>query len=246
GPTGRAGAAGRRGLGLAHGQLAPGAAGRAVPRERARLRADRPPRRAARRAAGQPVPRRRLGRRGLARDTGRCRVALLRRRPRELIAQEPLQYLARRVARDHVDEGDRLGLLEARELAVAPLEHLALGQRVVLLHHDRERRLAPFRAGLSDHRDLADLRAAEDHVFDLGRVHVLAAGDHHVLHPVLDVDEALLVDGGDVARVEPAVLDRLGRRLGALPVLLHDVLAADDHLALLAGRDALAVVVDHA
>ena len=50
----------------------------------------------------------------------------------------------------------------------------------------------------------------------------------------------------DVAGVEPAAAQRLRRRLRALVVALHHVVAADDDLAALAGRHRLSCVVDDA
>jgi hypothetical protein len=47
-------------------------------------------------------------------------------------------------------------------------------------------------------------------LLDLARVDVVAAADDHVLLAVDDEEVAVLVDAGHVARVEPAVLDRLG------------------------------------
>ena len=71
------------------------------------------------------------------------------------------------------------------------------------------------------------------HALDLGRVHVLAAGDHHVLHAVGDEQEAVVVEVADVAGVEPALgVDGGAGGLGLVPVALHDVRAAGAHLAL--------------
>ena len=51
-----------------------------------------------------------------------------------------------------------------------------------------------------------------------------------------------------VAGVEPAAPERLGRGLGPLVVALHHVVAAHDHLAhrLAVGRDVVHLLVDHA
>ena len=57
--------------------------------------------------------------------------------------------------------------------------------------------------------------------------------DDHLLLAALDVDAALLVDAADVAGVQPAVLERLRRRLGRAVVALGDVVAADEDLAVL-------------
>ena len=44
-----------------------------------------------------------------------------------------------------------------------------------------------------------------DHFFHFTGVHVLAAGENHVLHPINDVEETLFIPLGQVARVEPSV-----------------------------------------
>ena len=88
---------------------------------------------------------------------------------------------------------------------------------------------------------------AHDGVLDLGRVHVLAAGHDHVLHPVVQVEVAVLGEVAGVARSEPAVLgDRLGRLGGVVPVAHHHLDALDPHLADLPGPDVLAVGPDGA
>jgi hypothetical protein len=57
--------------------------------------------------------------------------------------------------------------------------------------------------------------AAQDRVLHLGRIDVLAAGDDHVLHPVVDEEVAVLVAVAGVAGSQPAVgPDRLGGGLG--------------------------------
>ncbi len=76
-----------------------------------------------------------------------------------------------------------------------------------------------------------------DPVLDHGRRDVLAArGDDEFLLAPGDREVAVLVEGADVAGVEPAVGQRLGGRRLVLPVLLEDVLAVQQHLAVV--RDA--------
>ena len=65
-------------------------------------------------------------------------------------------------------------------------------------------------------------------VLHLGAVHVLAAGDDHVLRPVDEVDVALVVHVAEVAGAVPPVDERGGRLLGLVPVADHDVGAADE------------------
>ena len=75
--------------------------------------------------------------------------------------------------------------------------------------------------------------------------HVLAARDDHVLHPVDDVEEALLVTTCHVAGTEPAVLERLGRSLLVAEVALQHLLATNHYLADDTGRALDHVLVDH-
>src|SRR5581483_6487482 len=109
---------------------------------------------------------------------------------------------------------------------------------------DRTDLLAEHRMGDADHRRFGDGRVLEEHALDLDAVDVLAAADEHVLGPVDDVDEALVVEAGDVAAVQPAVSERLGRGLGLVPVALDDVRSADPELADLTGGQCIAVAVD--
>ena len=61
-----------------------------------------------------------------------------------------------------------------------------------------------------------DGRVAREHVLDLERMHVLAAGDDHVVEPAVEPEVAVLVEPADVAGVVPAVADLL--RVGVRPV----------------------------
>jgi hypothetical protein len=71
-------------------------------------------------------------------------------------------------------------------------------------------------------------------VLQIGRRDVLSAGgDDDVLLATGDVEEAVLVDPAQVAGVEPAVDEDLGRRAVFLAVAAEDVRAADEHLAVL-------------
>ena len=86
----------------------------------------------------------------------------------------------------------------------------------------------------------------DQHRLDLGRVDVLATGDDHVLHAVLQEQVTLLVEDAEVARVEPAAVgDRLRGGVEPVPVALHHVGALDDDLADLARLHILHPVVDH-
>ena len=75
----------------------------------------------------------------------------------------------------------------------------------VLEDDDRGHRLLPLGVLAPDHGGVGDLGVAQQHLLDLGRDDVLAAADDQVVDPVLDVEEAFLVDVAEVAGVEPAV-----------------------------------------
>jgi hypothetical protein len=83
-----------------------------------------------------------------------------------------------------------------------------------------------------------------DHLLDLPGVHVLTAGDDHVLLPVDDVEEPLFVPPGHVTRLEPPAVER---RLGPLlvaPVALEHLLGLDHDLTDDTGRALVHRVVD--
>jgi hypothetical protein len=88
-------------------------------------------------------------------------------------------------------------------------------------------------------------RIAVQGVFHLGAVDILAAGHDHVLGPVDEENEALLVLVAQVTGAVPAV-DQGGSRLGRLvPISDHDVRAAHGELSDLARRTAGPVDVNH-
>ena len=82
------------------------------------------------------------------------------------------------------------------------------------------------------------------HFLNLARVDVLAATDDHVLLAAHDVEIAILIKTAVVARSDPSVAQGVrGSRL-VVPVTLHDLLAADEHLADLACGKRLPAVID--
>src|SRR6202000_283316 len=88
------------------------------------------------------------------------------------------------------------------------------------------------RTTVADHDALGDQLVLADLRLEVRRGDVLAArGDDDVLFAAGDLDEAFGVDLADVAGVEAAGDDRLGRRLGVLVVPLEDVRALDQDLA---------------
>ena len=83
----------------------------------------------------------------------------------------------------------------------------------------------------------------EDRILHFGRIDVFAARNDHVLHAVMDVEEAVLVEIACVARMEESVTDRFGRCIGPVPVTLHHEARLDHDLAHLAGWHGISVTV---
>ena len=84
---------------------------------------------------------------------------------------------------------------------------------------------------------------AVQHLLDLDRVDVLAAGDDHVLLAVDERQIAVLAELAQVASEEPAVPDCVAGRVFHLPIADEDVVAADDELADLTSRKVLTELV---
>ncbi|MCY1286701.1 hypothetical protein D9M70_356770 [compost metagenome] len=106
--------------------------------------------------------------------------------------------------------------------------------------------LAPLVAGDADHRALRHGRVAGEGGLDLGGIDVLATGNDHVLDPVADVDETLLVHVAAVAGVHPAAPQRLGGGFRLVPVAHHHVRSAHHDLADGAARHLVVLGIDDA
>ena len=70
--------------------------------------------------------------------------------------------------------------------------------------HDRAHLLAQDRVRNADDGGIGHGGVLVEDALDLDAVDVLATADQHVLGPVDDVDEAVLVEAGHVAGVQPA------------------------------------------
>src|SRR5512139_3109615 len=117
-------------------------------------------------------------------------------------------------------------------------------RRRCVLHDHRADLLAVPRVGDPDDGHLVHQRVMGEDLLDFTRVDVEPAPQNHVLLPVDDRDEPLLVLDGQVTGSEPVVDDRGLGRLGAVPVALHHVVAADHYLADLARREQLDAVLE--
>src|SRR5581483_11137091 len=167
----------------------------------------------------------------------------------QLVAQVAFADLAGGVAGQlAVPEPDANRDLERRQpVPAVPLQLLDGHGRALLELHHRADLLAEDVVGDAEDGRVGYRRVLEQRGFDLGRIDVLATPDDHVLGPVGDRDEPVLVEAGDVAGAQPAAgQERLRRGLGLVPVPLHDVRAAHPQLAGLADRQVVALLVDDA
>ena len=85
--------------------------------------------------------------------------------------------------------------------------------------------------GDTHRHSLLQLGVLVEHLFDVSRVDVKAAGDDHILLAVHDAKVAVLVHAGDIARVQPAILEDVGRLLRHVPVAFHHLGSLDAQLA---------------
>ena len=92
------------------------------------------------------------------------------------------------------------------------------GPRSVVQNDKCQRGLDPACMRNADYGCLGDGRMIQQHSLDLGRVHVLATADDHVLLALDEPEISLLVEPGQIAAVKPAAGERLLGRL-RLPVI---------------------------
>ena len=109
---------------------------------------------------------------------------------------------------------------------------VSAARHVRIERHERGHERAP----VADHDRVRDLGVRLEVVLEVRGRDVLAARrDEDVLLAVGDRDEAVVVDLGDVARVEPAVgVEHLARRRFVLEIAGEDGRAADQELAVVA------------
>src|SRR5438445_3490266 len=174
-----------------------------------------------------------------------------RRRPSRAGAPPGLDRLAIhgtiRRAGQRVGEGHRVRPFEAGDLRADEVDDLLHGVAIGRSHlDDRLDRLAPLDVGDPVDARGPDAVHLDDHRFDLGRIHVLAAGlDQLFFRLAPDVVEpAVLVEAPDVAGVMPAVAQGVGGHVRLAEVALEHARAAPDDLARRAGRHLAVVVVD--
>src|SRR5882724_5279642 len=148
-----------------------------------------------------------------------------------LLPQQEFLDFSRGCLRQH-SEHHVARRLEAREVRTAVVDDLLFGDlRVRFQLDERARRFAPLRVGLRDHCRREHRRVPVEHVLDLQRRNVLAAGDDDVLGAVLDLDVAVGLHHREIARAEPAAREGVLGRPAVLEVALHGDVAAEHDLA---------------
>src|SRR5690606_3609698 len=111
--------------------------------------------------------------------------------------------------RQRGDEPVGPGPLVAGQHRVLPAVLFALGRGERVVGGDRvgHHELAPMLVRYAHHQGVGDLGVLVEHFFHLHRVHVLPTGDDHVVLAAHDGDVLLAVPRGEVADVEPAVVE---------------------------------------
>src|SRR3954469_11420141 len=164
-----------------------------------------------------------------------------------LLPQRQLRELAGRRMRQLLHEYDIIGHPPLGDLAFVEAQQILLGHFLPgLLHRDNDRPLVPLRMLDADHRGFSDRRMGDGDVLEVDRADPFAARLDHVLGAVGDLDVAVRIDGADIARREPAVLQRIAA-LG-LEVAFDHPRAAHLQVAerLAVPRQVAAVLVDDA
>ena len=135
-----------------------------------------------------------------------------------------------------LDKADVARHFVVGNLALAKGADVVLGHALAGLGDDPGAQLLAVAAvGHAHHLHVLHLGVAVEEFFDLARVEVLAAANHHVLDAPDDVHIALRVHHGQIAGVHKAlVVDGFAGFFGIAPIAVHDGIALGTQLARLA------------
>src|SRR3954449_2358715 len=144
-------------------------------------------------------------------------------------------HLAHPVDGQLVERDDALRALVRRQ-PLAGVRDERVGVEVARRHDERDDLLAPALRRHARDRDLLHPGVVLQGRLDLARVDVEPAADDELLRAPGDLEAAVpVVDPAEVPGAEPAVVrERVGRRVGPVPVAVEDLRAADEDLAVLA------------
>ena len=166
-------------------------------------------------------------------------------RDHRLLAQLPLEDLARRGARQRrVGHAQIAGHLEACQVLEQEGAHRLRVHRRAAVHRGAHL-LAQALVGHRVHRRLVHVGMHQQRSLHLAAADVLSTADDQVLDAIDDEQVALVVEIGDVAGAEPPVFEHAGIDLGPVPVADEHRRAAHQQFAALAGRQFGALLVDN-
>src|SRR4051794_18723972 len=148
------------------------------------------------------------------------------------LRQRVATHLAHPVDGQLVERDDALRALVRRQ-PLAGVRDERIGVEGAGRHDEGDDLLAPALRRHAGHRDLGDGRMVLERRLDLARIDVEPAADDELLRAPGDLEAAVpVVDPAEVAGAKPAVAgQRLGRRVGAVPVAVEDPRAAHEDLA---------------
>src|SRR6218665_128037 len=157
-----------------------------------------------------------------------------------LLAQPLSVHLATGIERKLLHKAHFTRHLVARQMLLAMGQHLVLAQRADGFD-ERDDALAEPGVGDADHGGLGHALQRKQDFLDLARVDVVAAGNDQFLLAIDDVEEAIGIQGPDVAGMQPPVAKGLRRHLGLVEVAARHARGAHDDLTVLARRQFLAL-----
>src|SRR5919107_5576749 len=161
------------------------------------------------------------------------------------VRKHALEELANGALGKLLAELDLLRHLVWGEFVAAVGDEVLLRQRATLfLNHEDLHRLSPVFVWHADGNALDDLGMLVEHLFDIPRIDLEAARVDDLLLAVDDVEVAVVVHASDVARVQPAVAQRVRCLLGHLPVAPHHLWTFQDELPRLPCRHLLLARLD--
>src|ERR1700726_2273366 len=129
-------------------------------------------------------------------------------------------------------EHDEVGTFVVGEMLTTPGDQLLRRRRSARLEFDKgARRLTPSLVWLGDHRGSLHRWVVVKHILDLDRRNVFAARDDNVLRTIFQLDVAVRMDDGQVARVKPTACEGFIGGEFVLEIALHHHIAAEHHLA---------------
>src|SRR5690606_6999220 len=118
-----------------------------------------------------------------------------------------------------------------------------IGIEVILAGDDGDNPVAPMFVGKTDHSGLDNTGKFEKNIFHFAGIDVVATGNQHVVFAVDNIEKAVLIHDADITGVEPAAAERFGGFIRFLPVVGHQLRAANHNFASFAGGQWIVVFI---